>query len=68
LDAITSEKDILEKDFLQLKSNVTNATTQLRIMTRRYNKLKGKNAEYKQHFQNAIKKKSDGSEAKRDAL
>merc|ERR1712223_843307 len=37
-----------------LKSKVSDITTQLRIMTRRCNKIKGKNEEYKKHFEHTL--------------
>eukprot|EP01083_Nonionella_stella_P067162 177428_1 len=54
LDAVSAEKDHLEKNYDELKSKVSDVTTQLRIMTKRYNKLKSKNEEYKKHFQNTL--------------
>ena len=54
ISTLNVEKDDLERDYEQLKSKVTDVTTQLRIMTRRYNKIKNKNEEYKKHFQNTL--------------
>ena len=51
INTLNVEKDDLEREYETLKSKVTDVTTQLRIMTRRYNKIKNKNEEYKKHFQ-----------------
>eukprot|EP01084_Bolivina_argentea_P108040 193103_1 len=54
LDAMSVEKDDLYSNYDELKGKVSDVTTQLRIMTKRYNKLKNKNEEYKKHFENTL--------------
>jgi len=54
LSAATAEKDELLESYDALKSKVSDVTTQLRIMSRRYQKLRAKNDEYKKHLQNTL--------------
>jgi len=54
IEALNEEKEEISSSYDQLKSKVVDVTTQLRIMTKRYNKMKQKNEEYKKHFQNTL--------------
>merc|ERR1712228_401184 len=54
IDALSSDKEHISQNYDNLKSKVTDITTQLRIMTRRYNKIKNKNEEYKKHFEHTL--------------
>jgi len=54
LSAATAEKDELLESYEALKSKVSDVTTQLRIMSRRYQKLRAKNDEYKKHLQSTL--------------
>jgi len=52
--SVSVEKEELIQRHESLNIAVSEVTTQLRIMTRRYNKMKSKNEEYKKHFEKTL--------------
>ena len=52
--SVSMEKESLSERHESLKLAVSEMTTQLRIMTRRYNKMRSKNEEYRKHFESTL--------------
>ena len=54
VESVSMEKEALSERHESLKLAVSEMTAQLRIMTRRYNKMRSKNEEYKRHLDTTL--------------